>query len=127
MLRQRLQPQLEAVGLQVDWHMDELPRMPGLTAHGVLQVLRILQEAVTNVLKHAGAARLEISGRVAAGGSVLTVADDGCGIDRATGGGRGLDNMARRAQALGARLEVRGSHSGTRICLLLPDRATSVG
>jgi len=120
MLRQRLKPQLEAVGLAVHWHMDELPPMPGLTAHGVLQVLRILQEAVTNVLKHAGASRLEISGQVVGGSCVLSVADDGRGFDGAVNGGRGLGNMTRRAAGVGARLDVDSDGSGTRVCLRLP-------
>ncbi|MGH7820585.1 MAG: sensor histidine kinase, partial [Candidatus Binatia bacterium] len=50
MLRSRMQPRLEAAGIRIDWRVAELPSIPELGPHTVLQVLRILQEALTNVL-----------------------------------------------------------------------------
>jgi signal transduction histidine kinase len=55
MLRYRLQPRLQAAGIEVVWDVAELPPLRQLSPQAVLQVQRILLEAFTNVLKHAHA------------------------------------------------------------------------
>ena len=66
---------------------------------------RIVQEAVTNVLKHAGASTCAVDVRGADGSLVVTVADDGTGLLR-RGAGAGLDTMRERAEELGGSLAV---------------------
>jgi signal transduction histidine kinase len=97
---------------------DSLRLPPTVT----MQLLRIAQEALTNALKHAAATEVRVTVRQEADGSLqLQVADDGCGLAgasaRATG--RGLGNMASRAQRLGATIEVESLTRGTRIILRL--------
>jgi signal transduction histidine kinase len=96
----------------------------GLPAPGsVLQVLRIVQEAVTNVLRHAGASRLRVCARAQANELVLEVEDDGGGM--AAGAvpgraGRGLANMHTRAAQLGGTLQVSSTPAGTLLTLRVP-------
>ena len=66
---------------------------------------RIVQEAVTNVLKHADASTCAVDVRGADGALVVTVADDGTGLPR-RGPGAGLDTMRERAEELGGSLAV---------------------
>lgn len=123
MLRARLQPRLEAAGLRVEWRVTDLPRMPELGARTVLQVLRILQEAVTNVVKHAGARTLTVRTHAvpgADGSVVVEIADDGRGFEVGAARGRGLVHMRRRAVEVGVALAVASGASGTRVRLAIP-------
>jgi len=93
----------------------------------VLQRLhRVAQEAIANVIKHAGARRVRVRLTYRARGARLTVRDDGRGfaVDpdfRAYGGHWGLLGMWERASQVGARLVVRSMPgAGTRIALVLP-------
>ncbi len=124
-IRGRLEPRLSQHGMRFDWQVADVPVLPDLTPERVLQVLRILQEAITNVVKHAAARTIVVStGREpGADGQPLVyveIRDDGRGMDGATKLGRGLANMARRAQALGATLSVESGPKGTSVRLRLP-------
>ena len=78
-----------------------------------------LREAVTNVLRHAGATRVEVELALVDGEPVLTIADDGCG--GAGGDGHGLAGMRERLAAAGGRLEIDSpADGGTRLKLVLP-------
>lgn len=118
-LRWRLQPRLQAAGVQVDWQVDEAVTVA--TPGHVLQVLRVVQEALTNVLKHARASRLRLSVAAAAGGGLqVEVADDGTGLAGPQAAGRGLRNMRARATQLGAQLRIdSAAGQGTRVVLTL--------
>ncbi len=70
------------------------------------QLLAVLRESLSNVLRHARATAVEVT--VMAGAElVLSVTDDGIGPRAAPGAGNGLRNMAIRAQALDGRCDVR--------------------
>lgn len=120
--RYRLDGQLQRLGVQLDWQVRELPALPGLTPTRLLHVLRILQEAFTNVLKHAQASRIVVeTGVVAERDRVfIRVTDNGKGFVVDGAKGRGLGNMQRRAAALAAELRISPSATGTAIELLLP-------
>lgn len=86
-------------------------------------VFLIYKEALHNVVTHAQAETVAITVSNGEGTFPLTVQDDGVGFDPETvAGGHGLKNMQRRADELGARLEIR-SHpgEGTTISLVLPE------
>ncbi len=122
-LRYRLEGRLRQQGIVLDWQVSELPRMPGLTPQHLLQILRILQEAFTNVLKHARATRIRVGTGVDAGRVSIVVADDGQGFmpaDAGRGRGRGLANMVERARCIGGELRITPSDRGTTLALLLP-------
>ncbi len=71
-----------------------------------LSAYRIVQEALTNTLKHAGARRAEVLLRFGAGELELDVRDDGGGNGAPVvpGGGHGLAGMRERAQLYGGEL-----------------------
>lgn len=110
--RHRLEPRLERHGIRFDWQVGDLPALPGFGPERALQTLRIVQEAITNVIKHAHTRTVTIRTGVEAcdgvQGVYVEVCDDGEGFDPAQldGDGRGLVNMRRRAAALGGRLSV---------------------
>jgi len=104
-LRWRVQPRLQAAGLALHWDVHELPALPGMTPRAVLQVQRIVLEALTNVLKHAQASAIWVSCAAAdVGGITLAIADDGLGLptDSEPVQGHGLRNMQTRAESIGA-------------------------
>ena len=126
-LRYRLRPRLEAAGIAIDWQVDELPPIEGLTPTTVLQIQRVLQEAFTNAMRHAQAQRLWVRAWLDSGPPerlVLSVEDDGRGFqgsDEASTHGNGLASMHARAQAIGAELEIgAGPRGGTLLHLALP-------
>jgi signal transduction histidine kinase len=90
---------------------------------------RVAQEALTNVVRHAGAHRACVLIRVDGGELVLEVTDDGTGTPAPRDGGVGLGSMRERAEELGGRLEVEGRPGlGTRVVARLPVGAVgSVG
>ncbi len=85
-------------------------------------VYRLVQEALTNVGRHADAQRVEVRvGRVPEGLEVC-VADDGRGFDAAAPTeGFGLAGMRERAALMGGTLELGSSAAGTRIRVVLPE------
>lgn len=128
-LRHRLGKRLEAAGLRIKWTMDDLPPLPWLEPPDALQILRILQEALTNVLKHAGASEVRIAARhvvLEEGESYITVeiVDNGKGFATETvSHGNGLKNMRSRAETLGGAVAVTSTRGkGTRIELWLSEK-----
>ncbi len=85
----------------------------------MLHILRILQEALTNVLKHARAHRIAVETGIIGREVFIRISDDGCGF-AGHRQGRGLANMQRRAQALGGSLDIQPSSAGTTLILHLP-------
>ncbi len=123
-LRSRLQPRLEAAGVHLRWAMCDLPELPWLTPGNALHVLRILQEVIGNILKHACVAEISLSSALVEGGVLVTVADDGGGFSPdklpPQRSGRGLGNIRQRAAALRARVHWAVDAEGTRFTLWLP-------
>jgi signal transduction histidine kinase len=122
-LRYRLEPRFRAAGIELRFAYRELPEQLEIPADDALQILRVLQEALTNVLKHAGARRVhaEFTLQREPRRFVLAVADDGGGFDPASpAAGRGLSGMRRRAGRIGATLDVASGATGTRVALSYP-------
>ena len=93
-----------------------------LDAQAALHLLRIAREAVSNIVRHAGArtARLSLKRRGAA--VVLEVSDDGVGIETTPQRqmGLGLHHIQARARKLGGRATVSPSEQGTRVAVEFP-------
>jgi PAS domain S-box-containing protein len=89
-----------------------------------LPLYRIVQEALTNVARHAKARRVRVRLEQTSGAVVLEVADDGVGVPLGLldhVGSLGLIGMRERAVAIGGRFEIRGGPgSGTTIRVMLP-------
>lgn len=92
-----------------------------LSAEQRNQLFRILQEAATNVLRHARASRLEIHGAAGAGGYCMVITDDGIGPGSVRPDASGLRNMRERAALGGGSLDFGpGPQGGTRVAVCLP-------
>jgi signal transduction histidine kinase len=84
-----------------------------------INLYRIVQEAVSNVVRHSGAANASVRIARAPDGLIVTVTDDGQGFRvRADGGGFGLSGIAERVRILGGRLSVL-SEPGQGTCLTI--------
>ena len=106
-LRYRLEPRLCAAGISLEWAVSDLPPLAYLDPENVRSILRIVQEAFTNTLKHAHAKRITLSTGVDYANARLfvRVTDDGVGANSSKPTGRGLDNMKIRAARLRGELE----------------------
>ena len=100
----------------------EVPEpLPPLSAAAEVVIYRIVQEAVTNVLRHARATACAVTVKAEDGGVVVEVVDDGIGITTDITEGVGLRSMRERAGELGGSCSVTGSpDSGTRVRVTLP-------
>lgn len=97
-------------------------RLSGLPPRVDLAVYRIVQEALTNVLKHAGeCAAVTVTVTAAAGGVELMICDTGRGPAATTGQGYGISGMRERAELLGGWLRAGpGADGGFEVCAMLP-------
>jgi signal transduction histidine kinase len=121
--RFRMESRFRALGLALHWRNHDLPETVDMTPHTGLQILRIMQEALTNVLKHAHARAVEVD-LVFSGEAIrISIVDDGVGfMPVEKPGGHGLGNMRMRARKIAARLAIapRDAGTGTAITLDIP-------
>jgi signal transduction histidine kinase len=123
--RARNERRVQQGGLRFLWQITDLPPLPDFGPHKILQVLRILQEALTNVLKHAGASEVAVRTDIGADAAqraaiIVDVIDNGRGYAPTKGPGRGLGNMRRRASEIGGSIEFSSTEAGSRVRLILP-------
>lgn len=114
-VRRQLGDACDAAGVAFEVRELGAPSTP-FSARGRLGVLRLVQEAVTNALKHGEPTRIVVRIEVAASSLDIAVEDDGVGLGLRLGGGCGLGNMGLRVQRLGGALRVEPR----------PDRGTRV-
>ena len=117
-LRWRIDPVLKAQNIELSWRVDGLPTdfLPQDTQR--LNLLRLLQEAFSNVIKHAQASQLAFSVIATDSQITLTLTDNGQGFPQPNARGLGLSSMQGRAQALNAQLTVESTPGqGTQIRL----------
>jgi signal transduction histidine kinase len=108
-----------AVELQIEGERRALPVGIELSAY------RIVQEALTNALKHAGEANASVLVRYGADSLELEIVDDGAGAAQTVvaGGGHGLVGMRERVALYGGRLDAgRSKSGGFSVRVLLPVR-----
>jgi two-component system, NarL family, sensor histidine kinase UhpB len=120
--RDRVFPKMRAAGVQLGWHNELKTPTSGHSPSVTLNVYRILQEAMSNALRHADATKIgiTIAPSDADGLILIQVADNGHGFTDSATMGRGLANMRRRAGEIGGKLVVESNTKGTRIGLLVP-------
>lgn len=122
-LRYRLEPRFRAAGVELRFAYRDLPDVLDVPQEPALQILRVLQESLTNVLKHARARRASVEVAIlhAPTRFMLAISDDGGGFDpSAPGRGRGLSGIRRRAEHIGAALDIASDGRGTRVTLTYP-------
>jgi len=112
-MRYRTERRLGSSGIAFHWQI-ELNGLPLLPPRIILQILRIVQEAMHNALRHAQARNITLSASYDPDADRLSVRvqDDGVGLPEPPGTGRGLSNMRHRAREIGAQLTVRSERPG---------------
>jgi two-component system sensor histidine kinase UhpB len=106
-------------GLEIEAQLDS--HLPALTREEELVIYRVAQEALTNVVRHAGATRSELALERGPDRLTLRVADDGCGIDGRGEQSGGIRGMHERAALIHADLSVgRREGGGTEVVLHVP-------
>ena len=125
-LRYRVQHSLDKLGIVMSWKVDMCVELEEVRGEKAQQVLRIAQESLANVMRHANASTVEVVCRFVSENEhmVLEVRDNGSGIVRDQQGhptGKGLTGMRRRAKATGGELMISSKlGSGTRVRFTLP-------
>ena len=112
---------LDELGLvpALRWQTREVSRRTGLKVKMIADemdddlpepvrtcIYRVVQEALNNCVKHAGAKEIRVTLHRDAGGLVVSVQDDGAGFDPARNKGLGLLGMAERVTGVGGRLHI---------------------
>jgi len=99
----------------------DLPLDARMEPRALLQLSRILQEAISNSLQHADASLILFKARIEDSTIWISIQDDGRGFKlEQKSSGRGLENMNMRALQLGAELLIDPSDSGTCVKLKIP-------
>lgn len=110
-----------AAGLRVEVELsvpsDALSRSVEAVAY------RIVQESLTNVLRHARARTVRVTARTAGGMLTLQIADDGGSTGPARGAGAGIRGMRERAELLGGSLSAHPAPGGFMVAAQIPVRA----
>ena len=126
--RFRTQQRLSGSTIELHWNL-QVAHAPEITPKVILQILRLIQEALNNALKHAKATKifLDFTYDEVASQLSISVADDGVGIVENMLFGKGQTNMLARARATGGQLSVSNSHlslskthPGTLVKLVVP-------
>jgi signal transduction histidine kinase len=137
---------LDTLGLEaaVEWQVNDFQQRTGVrcSVTGKLRedalerpattaLFRVLQESLTNIVRHAQATRVDVNLEESAGHVVLHVSDNGIGIQAADvqkGGTFGLLGIRERIAALGGTCDIRGEPGrGTRVCVTVPVPTTAKG
>ena len=113
----------QRLGIDIELQLE--PDTQALSAAATIAIYRIVQEALTNVTRHAQASRVRIETRRTGGLWQLHVDDNGVGIgqrdEASRSGSLGLIGMRERAHLLGGRFSVHSAPGGgTRVSVVLP-------
>ncbi len=129
MFRYRANPMLEQAGIELDWVSLPPDTRIELLPATALHLLRIMQEALQNAVRHANCTRIKISAThnpEYPDEVLIRVQDNGVGIatelldEPSKGKHRGLRNMRYRAEQINAALDICSTDTGTSLSLTLP-------
>jgi two-component system NarL family sensor kinase len=115
----------ESSRIAIDCKLPDICIDDMLTAAAKSTLIRIVQEALTNIQKHSSASHVEVTLECTLHHVELRVVDNGSGFEKKTAGhgaqaGIGINNMRERAAALGGTLSIRPTGSGFELHVHLP-------
>lgn len=125
-LRFRLGPRLESAGVKLKWQVENIPTIDWLDSRSALHILRILQECITNIIKHTSSTTVEVAAHCDNEFVVVSVKDNGPGFNPTNlngTSGKGLSGQKNRALAIGANIVWVSNSSGTTVTLHIPLKA----
>lgn len=105
---------------QLTWSL-QLQDMPPLAARTALHILRVLQEAMHNAIRHANANQISfrVDYNLTEKRLTVSVSDNGTGMSLNLQKGYGLSSMQQRAREIGAEIVWRPANPGTEVCMTL--------
>ncbi|MBI4298113.1 MAG: GAF domain-containing protein [Chloroflexi bacterium] len=125
-LQEYLERFTQRTGIQAEFSRPVQDQIPSISRAAELQMLRIVQEALSNIRKHSLATTARVEVTASAGVLKVTVTDNGQGFDlsgtsRATSQHVGLQVMRERAQVAGGHLDIRSEMGGgTQVVIYVP-------
>lgn len=126
-LRGRIEPLIYDAGMELVWDIEDLGPQPDYGPRDVLSIYRMIQESVSNAIRHSGAGTVTVKTLNDNGRIIIEVLDDGRGLDAGDMPGKGLSNIKVRAKALGGTATItprpKSERGGTRVRIDLPGRA----
>lgn len=128
-LRHRLTRLFESHDIDCDWEIEGVDQCY-LGASQSVDVLRILQEGLTNVLKHSRATAVQVLLRAEEKTLHLRIVDNGVGFDTGLAnphGGAGMRSMKARASRLGGVLAIQSVPGQTVLSVVLPQQSGESG
>ncbi|GAA0708547.1 sensor histidine kinase [Dokdonella soli] len=115
-LRHRMTRLLDAKGVVCRWSPAGLDTLH-LPSAQALDVLRFLQEALTNSLKHSGATEVDVAVQYETGVLTVAVTDNGSGVGAEPSTGAGMQSMQARARRLGGEFHIESAPGRTRVAI----------
>ena len=121
-LKWQLQETCGRAGLECRDHFPQ--DEPSIPSDAAIAIFRVVQESLTNVIKHARAKSVDVSVEILSSNLVVTVEDDGIGLSTEQPnlpGLHGLSSMRHRVRSLGGQLTIGpGEGRGTRVRIVVP-------
>jgi signal transduction histidine kinase len=121
--RAELAERLSSTNLEMVWNITKDMDGHHLTARQVVNCERILREAVSNILQHAGASKITVDFRVTDDRLHLTVMDNGKWDEASVQNGLGMRNMRLRATAMNGTIAWIPNFPGVMVALVFPIRS----
>lgn len=123
----RMGKRLESMNISLKWEMDESIDNLYLHPQQALHILRILQEAFSNILKHANATNIHCCSIQSGENIVISIEDNGnFFLPKPESCGQGLKNIEWRAEQLSAQLTITKTQTGgCKLMLLIPKNTFS--
>jgi signal transduction histidine kinase len=122
-LRDRIAPSLNAAGIRLIWSNELEGTADTYGPQAILHVFRILQEAVSNAIRHSQTQLIEVTIRRAQDDPLdieIIVRDTGRGLDPDAPRGKGLMNMRSRAARIGGSISIQNGAVGMAVTLRVP-------
>ncbi len=112
MFKYRYEPKLRQYGIELQWQLRCDVSVANFSPQQTLQLLRMIQEIFTNILKHAQASEIQVNIEHQNDRIAITIRDNGIGFSELENiRGRGIGNLKKRAAESGLEITF-GNHSG---------------
>tara|TARA_R110001592_G_scaffold236638_1_gene495020 strand:+ start:42996 stop:44915 length:1920 start_codon:yes stop_codon:yes gene_type:complete len=106
---------------QLKWHCSNPSENIILSPEVAVHLMRLTQEAIANIIKHAQADEIVVELRINPPQLKLMIKDNGIGFDSEKSSyGFGLENMRQRAAEMGGGMDLKSGNSGTEIQVIIP-------
>ncbi|MGB5334469.1 MAG: ATP-binding protein [Woeseiaceae bacterium] len=117
--REHVEPIVREQGVGMNWRL-EIGESTEVGPEKTLQIYRCLQEGINNVLRHAGAAEIDVQVTRVANSIEVAISDDGRGIAEGDPSGRGIGNMRERIESVDGAFDLASDARGTRLRFTVP-------